>query len=106
MKKFCKKIFKFAIFGTIAYSGFKIFERIKSAIEISKTLPQYLENVVGEKPKVNTNVTWKQAHISVGFPKQVIEKNKDLESTIRDYIEDFYPALPENCVDIKLYSIE
>jgi hypothetical protein len=106
MKDFCKKIFKFAIFGAVAYFGFRIFERIKSAIEISKTLPQYLENVVGEKPKVNMNITWHNAQVSVGLSKEVIEKNEDLENTIREYIEDFYPAVPDNCVTIDLYSID
>ncbi|MDY6915203.1 MAG: hypothetical protein SVM86_02665 [Candidatus Cloacimonadota bacterium] len=106
MKEFCKKLFKYAIFAAVVYFGFKLFERIKSAIEISKTLPQYLENVVGEKPKMNVNVNFSKAEVSLGFSKEVIEKHSDLESIIKEYIEDFYPAVPTSCVNIDIYSID
>ena len=93
MKCSFTKLLKIAFIGAISYAGFKIYEKIRAAIELDKTLPQYLENVIGEKPEINITYTLNEYTINVYFSKEILEKNIDLETTVRDYISDFYPML-------------
>ena len=106
MKGSFGKLLKIAFIGTIGYIGFKVYNKIRAAIELDKTLPQYLENVIGEKPEVNITYTLNEYTVSVCFSKEILEKNKDLETTVRDYISDFYPILNINKIKIELNQIE
>ena len=38
--------------------------------------------------------------------KEILEKNKDLETTVRDYISDFYPMLNIDKIKIELNQKE
>lgn len=93
MKGFIRK---FLILSGIALSsviGFKIYNIIHNVINLEKTLPQYLENVFGEKPLISIKLTFKNSLISVTFSKETIEKYEGIESTIKEYLTDFYPNL-------------
>ena len=106
MKSSFGKLLKIAFIGAIGYVGFKVYEKIRAAIELNKTLPQYLENVIGEKPEVNITYTLNEYTVGVCFSKKILEKNKDLESTIKDYISDFYPMLTLDKIKIELNQKE
>jgi hypothetical protein len=106
VKSFFGKLLKIAFIGAIGYVGFKIYKKIRAAIELDKTLPQYLENVIGEKPEVNITYTLNEYTISICFSKEIIAKNKELETTVRDYICDFYPMLNIDKIKIKLNQRE
>jgi hypothetical protein len=106
MKSSFGKLLKIAFIGAIGYIGFNIYKKIRAAIELDKTLPQYLENVIGEKPEVNITYTLNEYTVSVCFSKEILEKNKDLETTVRDYISDFYPILNIDKIKIKLNQRE
>ena len=106
MKGSFGKLLKIAFIGAIGYASFKIYKKIRAAIELDKTLPQYLENVIGEKPEVNITYTLSEYTVSVCFSKAILEKNKDLETTVRDYISDFYPILNIDKIKIKLNQKE
>ncbi len=106
MKGSFGKLLKIAFIGAISYAGYNIYKKIHAAIELDKTLPQYLENVIGEKPEVNITYTLNVYTISVCFSKEILEKNKDLETTVRDYICDFYPMLNIDKIKIELSKIE
>jgi hypothetical protein len=106
MKGSFGKLLKIAFIGTIGYIGFKVYKKIRAAIDLDKTLPQYLENVIGEKPEVNITYTLNEYTVSVCFSKEILEKNKDLETTVRDYICDFYPILNIEKIKIELNQRE
>jgi hypothetical protein len=106
MKGSFGKLLKIAFIGAIGYVGFRVYEKIRAAIELDKTLPQYLENVIGEKPEVNITYTLNEYTVNVCFSKEILAKNKDLETTIRDYISDFYPMLNIDKIKIKLNQRE
>ncbi len=106
MKGSFGKMLKIAFVGAIGYAGFKIYEKIRAAIELDKTLPQYLENVIGEKPEVNITYTLSEYTVSVCFSKEILGKNKSLETTVRDYISDFYPMLNIDKIKIELSQKE
>ena len=106
MKKPFKKFLNLAFLATLGYFGYKIYGKIKGAIELDKTLPQYLENIVGEKPKVSVNTTLNQMILNITFSKKILDKNKDLEDTIRDYIGDFFPMINLDKLKIDLKAKE
>ncbi|MCK4653195.1 MAG: hypothetical protein KAU01_01995 [Candidatus Cloacimonetes bacterium] len=106
MKKPFKKFLNLAFLATIGYFGYKIYGKIKGVIELDKTLPQYLENIVGEKPKISINTTLNKITLNIAFSKEILDKNKDLEDTIRDYIGDFYPMIKLEKLEIVLKEKE
>ncbi|HPY95897.1 MAG TPA: hypothetical protein PL063_01645 [Candidatus Cloacimonadota bacterium] len=93
MKKFWKSLFTIAAISGASYVGYKGYKRISSVTKLSKSLPDYLENVIGEKPKVSISMTLNQISISLGISQEAYDKELELESLIREYIEDFYPSL-------------
>jgi len=102
MKGFIRK---FLILSGVAVSsviGFKIYNMIHSVINLEKTLPQYLENVFGEKPSLSIKITFKSSLISLTFSKETIEKHEGIESTIKEYLTDFYPNLKCNKFSIEI----
>ena len=105
MNKFFKGIFTLATVGAFSYVGFKGYKRISSVFKLGKTLPEYLENIIEEKTKVNITMSLGTVKISVGLTKEALEKNTDIEAHVREYIEDFYPPLSKMKVDISLYEL-
>ena len=106
MSRYFKKVLGLAFISSLIYLSYKVYLKIKGLIELDKTLPQYLENVIGEKPEVNITFTLNEYTVSVSFSKEILEKNKDLEDTIRDYITDFYPMFKKNKTSIELVEKE
>ena len=60
----------------------------------------------GEKPKISINTTLNQITLNIAFSKKILDKNKDLEDTIRDYIGDFYPMINLEKLEIELKEKE
>ena len=106
MSRYFKKVLGLAFISSLIYLSYKVYLKIKGLIELDKTLPQYLENIVGEKPKISINTTLNQITLNIAFSKKILDKNKDLEGTIRDYIADFYPMFKKNKTSIKLVEKE
>jgi hypothetical protein len=102
MKKFFKKVL--ILGGTIAaaHFGFKAYKKISGTAKLSKTLPEFLNNVYGEMPQVNVNHTLNSTRIKVFFSQNILDKFADIETTIREYIDDFYPEIAKTSVDISI----
>ena len=98
--KFFKKLITLAIFSAIGYLGYKIFGIIKATIDLDKVLPQYLENVYGEKPSVSIQLTLNKVTLTAGFSKTLFKKKEELEKAIGDYVTDFYPAICPKYLDV------
>lgn len=102
-----KKFFKAALFigGTAlaAHFGMKAYKRVSGIVKLSKSLPEFLNNVYGEKPKVNINRTFSALSLKLGFSAEIIDKHTDIETTVREYIDDFYPELAKCSVEVEVY---
>ncbi|HOI01184.1 MAG: hypothetical protein QM209_05140 [Candidatus Cloacimonadota bacterium] len=102
MKKFFKKIL--ILGGTLAaaHFGFKAYKKISGTAKLSKSLPEFLNNVYGEMPQVNVNHTLNSTRIKLFFSQEILDKHTDIETTIREYIDDFYPEIAKTSVDISI----
>ncbi|MBN2829236.1 MAG: hypothetical protein JXR56_02820 [Candidatus Cloacimonetes bacterium] len=105
MSKFLKKTFGLAIVVGLGYLGLKLYKIIKGVMKLSKNLPEFLTNVYGEKPSISINQHFRSLHVKVGFSKEILEKNSDIEAIILEYVEDFYPELSKD-LKIDLYDKE
>ena len=102
MKKFFKNVFWLGVFSAVAYYGYKFYQRIKSVSNLHNTLPQYLENIIGESPKQKINLQLKSLVYDLWFTKETLEKNDNIEEMIREYIDDFYPAFKGMDIQISI----
>ena len=102
MKKFFKKVL--ILGGTIAaaHFGFKAYKKISGTAKLSKTLPEFLNNVYGEMPQVNVNHTLNSTRIKVFFSQNILDKFTDIETTNREKIYDFYHEIDNKYVDIRI----
>ncbi|MCF7858553.1 MAG: hypothetical protein K9N07_04415 [Candidatus Cloacimonetes bacterium] len=100
MKKFLKFIFTLASIAGIGYISLKLYQLIKGLIELDKTLPQYLGNIIGDVPKISISSNLNNISITVIYSKEVIEKNENLENIVRDYVTDFYPIFKADKVTV------
>lgn len=106
MRKTFNKILALIIISGIGYLGLKIYQLIKGIIELDKTLPQYLGNIIGEVPIVSIVALFNKITITVKFKKDVIKKNKGLEKMVIDYVTDFYPIFKASNVKIIIEELE
>ena len=104
MKRFWKNLFTFAALAGIGYVGYKAYQRISNTSRLSKTLPEYLEDILDEKPKINVNIGIMSMSIAVGLSAETFENlNFDLDEQIISYITDYYPALAKLKITITKY---
>lgn len=106
MKNTFKKFFTLLIISGIGYLGLKIYQLFKALIELDKTLPQYLGNIIGEVPIVSIVAVFNKITINVKFKKDVIKKNEGLENIISDYVTDFYPIFKADNVKVLIEELK
>ena len=106
MRKTFKKILTLIIISGIGYLGLKIYQLFKGLIELDKTLPQYLGNIIGEVPIVSIVALFNKITITVKFDKDVIKKNKGLENIVSDYVTDFYPIFKASNVKVLIEELK
>jgi len=102
MEKFFKKLITLAVFSVLGYAGYKIYKIIKATIDLDKVLPQYLENVFGEKPTISIQLTFNKITLTAGFSESLFKKKEELEKSILEYITDFYPAICPKYLEIEV----
>ena len=102
MLKFIKKILCFGIVSFLFYFFFKLYLKIRAAINLSSSLPEYLKNIYEEDMEVDIRIALKNITITVKVGKDILEKSKMVEKTVEDYLIDFYPELNLKYLDIKL----
>lgn len=106
MSKFVKKALWIGAISAVGYAGFKMYQKVSAISKLSKSLPEFLNNVYGEKPKININMVLSSVSISVGFKQDVIDNNEDIQTTVTEYIEDFYPVLSKIRLNIDVFAIK
>lgn len=103
MKKLLKALLFIGGTAMAAHFGMKAFKRVNGAIKLSKSLPEFLSNVYGEFPVININRSLNSMNINVGFTQEILDKHDDIENTIREYIDDFYPEVAKCSVEIDVH---
>lgn len=102
MKKFFKTILFLGGAAAAAHFGIKHYKRYSALAKLSNSLPEFLSNVYGEQPILDIDSSLGQLSISVSFSVAIIDKHDDIEATIRDYIQDFYPEVSKYAVNIDI----
>ena len=108
MKKFFKNTLIVAGVALAAHFGVKAYKRINGVVKLSKSLGDFLNNVYGTKPKVSINSginTINSTSIKVQFPQEILDKYTDIETTISEYIDDFYPELAKTRINIDIQPL-
>jgi len=92
------------VLSLLSYLSYKLYKRIKELIKLSQTLPEYLNNIYQEKPKTNISYFLGKLELKLKFTKETIDNHSDIEDTIMQYINDFYPSLSACKVNLKIKS--
>ncbi len=99
---FGKKCLNLLGLGALAYIGYKAWRYIIGIINISKELPVYLKNVIGESPSMNINVLFNRLTISLGFSSDTITSHPDIAEISLEYITRYYPIFRQDHVNIEV----
>jgi|GEM_PF-216538 len=102
MKKFFKTVLFLGGTALAGYLGYKEYKKFSGLSKLSKSMPEFLNNVYGEKPSVKIVKAYGMLKIKVGFPQEILDKHSDIEITVREYVEDFYPELAKGNLDIEV----
>ena len=102
--KFFKTLFVLGGTALAGYVGLKLYKKVSSITKMHKALPDFLSNVYGEKPALHINHNLKTMTVKVGFTQEIIDKHDDIESTVREYIGDFYPELSKGAIVIEIFT--
>lgn len=104
MNKFFKNVIVLGGIALATHFGLKTYKRINGIAKLSKSLPEFLNNVYGEKPKCSFTSSMNMLSIKLGFPQEILDKHTDIETTVQEYIDDFYPELAKCTIDIDVYA--
>lgn len=102
MNKFVKSLLVLGGTALAAHFGMKTYKKINGTIRLSKSLPEFLNNVYGEMPKVDITRGLSLMSVKVLFSQELLDKHNDIETTVREYIDDFYPDLGKSSVQITI----
>ncbi|MCF7920695.1 MAG: hypothetical protein K9N06_12350 [Candidatus Cloacimonetes bacterium] len=97
--KNCMKLF---CWGTLIYMGYKIYRYASGVFNISKELPVYLKNVIGEKPGMNLTVVFNRLGVSLSFSEDIIKEHSDIAELAQEYIGKYYPIFRQDHVTIEV----
>ena len=106
MRKTFQRFFTLLLISGIGYLGLKIYQLFKGVIELDKTLPQYLGNIIGEIPIISIVAMLNKLTITIKYKKNVIKKHKDLDNMVKDYVIDFYPIFKANNVKVLIEELK
>jgi hypothetical protein len=109
MKRIYKTFLWIGGSALVAYQAYRATRAILGARKLDHALPEFLENIYGERPKVDINIAMNVGtvmSITIKFSPALLSKSPDIEDEVRDYIRDFYPALAKFKTRIKLMPIE
>ena len=103
MKKFFKTILFLGGAAAAAHYGMKAYKKVNGTVKLSKSLPEFLSNVYGEFPKMDISRSMNYLKIKIGFSQEILDKHDDIENTVREYIDDFYPEVAKCSVEIDIH---
>jgi hypothetical protein len=99
---FGKKCFNLLSLGGLVYLGYKAYRYITGLINISKELPVYLKNVIGETPSMNINMVFNRITIILSFSTETIAEHPDIADTSIEYISKYFPIFRPDRINIEI----
>ena len=73
-------------------------------IKLKKTLPDYLKDIIDERPKIDISIRLNSISIAVGLSADVFETiDFDLDEQIQNYIFDYYPSIAKLKITTQKY---
>ena len=105
MKKLVKSLLVIGGTALAAHFGYKAYKRVNGSIKLSKSLPEFLNNVYGEMPKCSFKSGLNNIWIKLYFNQETLDKHTDIETTVREYIDDVYPDLGKCSIDITIAAL-
>jgi len=106
MIKMFKKFLTFLIISGLGYLVIKIYQLFKGLIELDKTLPQYMGNILGEIPVVSIVAAFNKITITIKYNKEIIKKNEGIGNIVKDYVTDFYPIFKAKNVKVNIEDLK
>ncbi len=102
MKKFLKNLVVLGILAMGGYCVYKFVVRLKQTLKLDKSLPLFLKNTMGEEPGIQINLQFRSLAIILKFSAETLARETDIEQFVLEYIEDFYPALAQMALTVRL----
>ena len=99
---FGKKCFNLLSLGGLLYLGYKAYRYITGLINISKELPVYLKNVIGETPSMNINMIFNRITINLSFTAETLAVHPDIADTSLEYISKYFPIFRPDRINIEI----
>ncbi|MDP8209731.1 MAG: hypothetical protein RAO94_09300 [Candidatus Stygibacter australis] len=99
---FGKRCFNLLCLGGLAYIGYKGYYYVTGIINISRELPVYLKNVIGEKPSMEVTVVFNKLLINLSFSAEIINEHPDIADTTMEYITRYYPIFRKDRISIEI----
>jgi|SRR5690554_1687413 hypothetical protein len=94
------------IAAVAGFFSYRFIVRFIHFIKLGQTLPEYLRDMIGVKPSVHCSVAIPGKYdLKVGLAKDILQREKDLKKVVENYIKDFYPELPIDKMEIKVYEL-
>ena len=104
MNKFFKSLFTIGALAGLSYAGYKTYKRVNDVMKLSKTLPDYLYELLNEKPKIDINQKLNSLSITIGLSVETYENLQiDLEKQIDSFIAEYYPNIAKLRITITKY---
>jgi hypothetical protein len=104
MKGFWKKAIAVVVVAGVAYLGYKTYKIVNDMIRLKRSLPDYLKDLLDEKPKIDVNMRFNSLSIAVGLSAEAFENLEiDLDDHIQSYILEYFPCLAKLKITTQKY---
>jgi len=97
-----KKRMNLFCWGAFAYLLYKVYRYVTAIINISKELPVYLKNVIGDRPGMNLNVVFNRMIIVLSFCEETITEHPDIAEMAKEYIGRYYPIFRQDHITVQV----
>ena len=104
MKGIWKNLMIIGALAGVGYFGYKAYRVVNNIVKLGKTLPDYLKDIIDERPTVNVQLRLNSLSIAVGLSADAFENiDFDLDEQVESYICDYYPALSNFKINVQKY---
>lgn len=88
--------------GALAYLFYKIYRYVTAIINISKELPVYLKNVIGDRPGMNLNIVFNRMIVVLSFCEDTINEHPDIAEMAKEYIGRYDPIFRQDHITVQI----
>ncbi len=101
-----KKLIWFGALTSLGFSLLNLFRQMSQYSSLARSLPEYLKDITGFRPKFDSQFRANHLKIEIGYPESVMSQEENLEQVIKNYISDYYNLLAKYRVNVKIYPID